>query len=266
MARFDGIGRVDDAARIISTDPCVCQGLGFVRVNVDIGHPLFGKAVACSCKQDAIKRVQAEAMMRKSGLTRNMTAQFTFAAFSPGRAMVPDAANADVVRQMMATALNTCRDYADKPIGWLVMSGLKGSGKTHLAIAIASAQLRAARGVYYNTAIATLNMLRGGYENNAHDDYVRFLRGVEVLVIDDLGAERRNDWTDEQLLDILDHRHIERLPVVITTNTTGEDDRIAPRLRSRMREGTAREDGFVKELVLPAGDYRPNVGFRKGGQ
>jgi len=239
--------------------------MGYVRIPVQQGHPLFGKAVQCPCRQQAVKRDRAREMMRRSGLSQEMRERFTFAGFSPDKAEIPAGADADIVHGTMYDAQEVCQEYAKRPDGWLVLSGLKGCGKTHLAIAIAARQFAAARSVYYNTAIATLAMLRSGYENNEYEGYVKFLRTVDVLVLDDLGAERRNDWTDEQLLDVLNHRHLQRLPVVITTNTTGDDDRIAPRLRSRMREGIAVEDGFVKELVLPAGDYRPNVGYRKGG-
>ena len=263
--RWDGVSRIEEAAHVISGDPCVCEGMGCVRADVQVGHPLFGKAIQCPCKTDAVKRVKAVAMMQKSGLTKNMIGQFTFAGFNPWKAEPLDETDPEAAHKAMAKALDICRDWAAHPDGWLILSGVKGCGKTHLAIAIAGQQLRAARGVYYNTAISTLNLLRSSYEHNRHDEYIKFLREVDVLVVDDLGAERRNDWTDEQLLDILDHRHIERKPVIITTNVFGENDQIAPRLRSRMREGTAREDGFVRELALPAGDYRPNVGYRKGG-
>lgn len=255
------IQTTDQAAALIAGHPCVCGGMGYIKLPVELGHPLFGKAVPCPCKQEAIRRVRAIAMERQSGLSKAQIGRFTFASFRPGFVMVPEGSNEAEVRTAADVAKATCETWASHPQGWLVLSGVRGCGKTHLAVAVASAQLRASRPVYYNTVVGMLNQIRTTYEIGNHDEYVRGLREVDVLVIDDLGGERRNDWTDEQLFDVLDNRYVERRPVMITTNAAPGDMALSDRLASRLREGADVTGGFVQEVVLPAGDCRPKVAW-----
>lgn len=258
--RWLDVRSVNEAAIMISDGPCVCGGMGFVRITgVPVGHPLMGKAIPCPCKQNEMKRARAIKLQERSRLTNRMRERFSFQNFEPGFAVAPDGADAEAVRSTMALALETCKAWARHPRGWLVLSGTRGCGKTHLAIAVASEQLNAARPVYYNTAVGMLDYLRSSYEQNVHTQYVESMKDIDVLVIDDLGAERRTGWTDEQLTDILDSRHLDRKPLLVTTNATGDDGTLPERLASRMREGAAVEGGFVQELVLPAGDARPKV-------
>lgn len=255
------IRTVEEAAELVRGRECVCQGMGYVRMPVEPGHPLFGKAVPCPCKQDAVKRVRAEAMQRRSGLSKNALERFTFDSFRPGFAVVPEGADGSVVWSETDRAKAACQAWAERPVGWLVLSGVRGCGKTHLAVAVAGRQLAASRPVYYGTATQMLNVLRGSYEQNAHESYIRDLQRVDVLIVDELGGERRTDWSEEQLFDVLDHRYIERNPVMLCTNAAPGDGSIQARLASRMREGVDRSDGFVTEVVLPAGDCRPKVGW-----
>jgi len=72
-----------------------------------------------------------------------------------------------------------------------------------------------------------------------------------VLFLDDLGAEKRTPWTDEQLFSLLNHRCIHRLPTVIGSNC--RLDELEERIASRMR------DGSLSEIIVMAGrDQRPS--------
>jgi len=262
MTDLSGVKIVDEAAALIASSECVCEGMGYVRFRVPLGHPLFGKAIPCPCKQDAIKRVRGLALQRRSGLSQNARGRYTFASFRPAFSVVPDGMDAAEVHQAMAAAKQACENWAATPSGWLVLSGGWGSGKTHLAIAVAGRQLDAARPVYYGTAREMLDLLGGGYRDGNYETYVRDLRQVAVLVVDEMGGERGTEWTEEQLFGVLNWRHQERKATMLCTNATTGDSTISGRLVSRMREGVARADGFVKEIVLPAGDCRPKVGWR----
>jgi len=59
---------------------------------------------------------------------------------------------------------------------------------------------------------------------------------VELLVLDDLGAEQRTPWANEKLFQLLHHRYNAMLPTVITSNRMaleGRDHRIVSRLHDR---------------------------------
>ena len=58
---------------------------------------------------------------------------------------------------------------------------------------------------------------------------------VGLLVLDDLGAERTTEWTEEQLFQVIDARYRGKLPLVVTSNAA--DGQIDPRVLSRLRPG-----------------------------
>ena len=70
---------------------------------------------------------------------------------------------------------------------------------------------------------------------------VRDCQGADLLVIDDLGAEKPSEWTQERLYSVVDHRYANRLPLIVTGNLppaklaeqTG--DRVASRLAQMCR-------------------------------
>jgi DNA replication protein DnaC len=63
--------------------------------------------------------------------------------------------------------------------------------------------------------------------------------GVDLLHIDDLGAEKRTDWVLEQLYSIINERWQEQRSIIVTTNLFDVDelrDQIGPRTVSRLHE------------------------------
>jgi DNA replication protein DnaC len=73
------------------------------------------------------------------------------------------------------------------------------------------------------------------------DGYLAFfdrLTSVDLLHIDDLGAEKRTDWVLEQLYAIIDRRYEEERSIVVTTNLEiGElEEQVGARTVSRIVE------------------------------
>ena len=67
----------------------LCGGLGYVRENVPVDHPHFGKLFPCTCKQAEVDRQRAERLRAVSNLTH--LAHMTFDAFVPeGYGLSPD--------------------------------------------------------------------------------------------------------------------------------------------------------------------------------
>lgn len=114
----------------------------------------------------------------------------------------------------------------------LVLVGPVGTGKTWAAAAAARCRFGAGQSVAWWPVVDLLAALRPGGDEAAAAD----VRSVDVLVLDDLAAHRATDWTDEQLLGLVDHRWSHLLPIIATTNadvanTGGAMD---PRLHSRL--------------------------------
>jgi DNA replication protein DnaC len=79
------------------------------------------------------------------------------------------------------------------------------------------------------------------------------VREVEVLVLDDLGAQQPSPWSNEKLLQILNYRAMYALPTIITA-IPKEFQGLDERLRSRLTD-----DKLITRVIFEqVKDYRPN--------
>ncbi len=137
--------------------------------------------------------------------------------------------------------LRIARSYAEDPAGWLLLLGPYGTGKTHLAAAIAQhRQYDMGEEVRFLTVPDLLDYLRVTYDpdiKSSFDKRFQAIRNVSFLVLDDLGTENATAWAKEKLFQLLDHRYVARLPTVITTAKKLEkiDERIASRVLDERR-------------------------------
>lgn len=243
---------------------CACQGAGWVRVNFPVGHPLFGKAIPCVCQRDASKRQRAERLRSRSGL--GLASQLmTFESFEIGRACLPDGQDGQAARKLLTGIKKACQEYARRPYGWLMISGVYGCGKTHLATAIANTALGQDMPVYLATVPEMLDVLRDGIKDDSTAQWLDMLQQVDLLILDDLGQGQVTDWGREQVYKILHYRHRNNLPVVITTNLTLDEigKAFGGAIASRLSDGAQVADGFSRVMVLPTADYRPQRKARR---
>jgi len=180
-------------------------------------------------------------------MTRERMAPFSFERFRPAGHGLRGAA-----RQNLEGAFRLTRGWAEEPDGWLVLLGGNGCGKTHLAAAIANYRLEQGDTACFANVPDLLDELRRSYGPDAgerFDAVFTRLREVPLLVLDDLGAHHSSPWAQEKLYQILNHRHLGRLPTVVTSNAEIED--IERRVRSRLADINV---STVFEITAP--DYR----------
>lgn len=128
--------------------------------------------------------------------------------------------------------LKTCRDFAANATGFLVLQGGVGLGKSHLAVAI----MRAFKGGRMMTQNHFLLMLRETYRNERAPNPVELSKQARLLVLDELGVSTGGRDEFPALYEVLNGRHGEEVPTVLTTNVKIEEfvdafgDRIADRL------------------------------------
>jgi DNA replication protein DnaC len=125
--------------------------------------------------------------------------------------------------------------YSEQPSGWLVITGPYGSGKTHLAAAIANYQSALGNPPLFVMVPDFLDHLRAAFNPSSPTSYDRRfeeIRTAPLLVLDDLGTQSMTAWVREKLYQLFNYRYNAELPTVITTADKIED--IDPRIQSRM--------------------------------
>jgi DNA replication protein DnaC len=144
----------------------------------------------------------------------------------------------------------------------LLLIGMPGVGKTHLAVAILKACIvdRGAHGLFYTTSdlMALLRSTYTGDDTATESQVLHAMTAADILVLDDLGRERATEWRDEMLHLIVNTRYSERRLTLFTSNfeigadATDPDTlqvRVGFRVYSRLHE--------MSEFVhLDAADYR----------
>jgi DNA replication protein DnaC len=121
----------------------------------------------------------------------------------------------------------------------LWIQGDVGTGKTTLAMLVSKAALAAGRSVAIYSLPRLLNLLRESMDSQEGKlDYLDRLTAVDLLHIDDLGAENRTDWVLEQLYSIVNARYEAERAIVATTNLMPDElsERLGPRTVSRLVE------------------------------
>ncbi len=123
---------------------------------------------------------------------------------------------------------------------WLM--GDVGTGKTTLAMLVSKAAVEAGRTVAIYSLPRLLSRIRRTYDAEAgeqsYGEFFERLTQVDLLHIDDLGAEKRSDWVLEQLYSIVNERYESQRSVVVTTNLdqAALEEQIGPRTVSRLVE------------------------------
>lgn len=115
----------------------------------------------------------------------------------------------------------------------LLLYGPHGVGKTHLAVGILKAAIRTrgARGYFFETR-ELLRLVRDTYNRSVEETEMDVLAPVlkaDLLVLDDLGAERTSDWVQETLGLVVNTRYNERRATIFTSNLADTADSTDPR-------------------------------------
>ena len=103
----------------------------------------------------------------------------------------------------------------------LLFFGTVGTGKTFIAAAIANALIDKGYNCLVTNFSRLVNTIQGMYAGK--QDYIDSLNKFDLLIIDDLAAERDTEYMNEIIQMIIDNRYRAHLPLIVTTNLTSDE-------------------------------------------
>lgn len=223
----------------------ICGGVGYLRQDLPVGHQDFGRLQVCSCRHGEISQQIHRRLFELSNLEELQ--HLTFENFQQRGRIGLRPAQADTLE----LAYNQSHLFAENLEGWLLLQGDYGTGKTHLAAAIANFAVGMGVPTLFITVPDLLDMLRFSYDDPQASFEERFdqIRSAPLLVMDDFGTQNATSWAQEKLFQIVNFRYINRLPLVVTTNLMLDD--IEGRIRSRLEDPE-----LVSRVHIRVPDYR----------
>jgi DNA replication protein DnaC len=214
----------------------LCDGSGF---RIDAAT---NTAYDCRCRAQRVARAKAR------NLSAVIPRRYRDVAFE--RPPVTDINPAIV--QTVRRYVGAIDDQLDAGRGLWFM-GHVGTGKTTLAMLVSKAASDAGRSVAIYSLPRLLNEIRDTHRaERSHVDLLDRLTAVDLLHIDDVGAERTTDWVLEELYSIVNSRYEDKRSIVITTNILDREalcEQITARTVSRLTE-------MCDELPLLGHDHR----------
>ncbi|MCH7713442.1 MAG: ATP-binding protein [Chloroflexi bacterium] len=222
-----------------------------LRTRLEPPPGLFADVSEVSSRVFQLGRFNSRLARRIGDLSEEMQKRMTFASFDTNGNQ--NASQKD--RDILAFAKEAAEAFASSPEGWLLLTGQRGCGKTHLAVAIGGESLRQGRDVFFAFVPSLLDHLRATFSPDSpigYDELFEQVKTVPLLILDDLGAESSTVWAKEKLYQIVVERHEARLPTVITSAfDLDELEEAEPRVGSRLMD-----TNVVNWVPISAGNYR----------
>jgi DNA replication protein DnaC len=176
-------------------------------------------APCAKCSDEHVKAADAERLKRQG---------------VPSNLLAADFDNWKPANEQDEALLNAVIGFATARRGFLLMLGEFGTGKTHLAVAV----MRRFRSALMVKQSELLRRLRATYRDKAAIDPVDQAQGTPLLVLDEVGFSPGGRDELPMLHDILDHRHGNQMPTILTGNITLDrlKDAVGERMEDRLRE------------------------------
>ncbi|MDQ6804029.1 MAG: ATP-binding protein [Actinomycetota bacterium] len=217
----------------------ICDGSGFVF------EEETNTAYACGCRPQLVARAKAR------NLSAVIPKRYRDVAFE--RPPVTDIDRSVVAAvKRFAEAIDERLDAGDGI--WFM--GPVGTGKTTLAMLVAKAAIGAGRSVAVYSLPRLLNEIRETHRTDrSHIELLDRLTAVDLLHVDDVGAERTTDWGLEELFSIVNARYQDGRSITITTSILDRAalcERITERTVSRLTE-------MCEDLPLLGHDHRMDL-------
>ncbi len=182
---------------IVKIVPCICQCRA-------------AELAAEERQREAEKLQERIKRQRRAGFPKSDMQHWTFAA--------DDGADSRIMRAAKRYVDNFAQ-FKEQGKGLLLYGGV-GTGKTFAAACIVNALIDTGKPCLMTNFARVLNTLWSIEEKQA---YIDSFNKFDLLVLDDLGTERRSEYAQEQVFNVIDSRYRAKLPLIITTNLSIEE-------------------------------------------
>ena len=185
--------------------PADLQAQGFTK------HP-----VMCKC---AAKRREREEAERREYERMSYMTMLRSEAFRDVPAALWRFESAAVTTPQLEKARGYAQNWDDfKKAGiGLLLFGNVGTGKSYAAGCVANALIGCLESVLFVGMSDVVNRMQGNFGAD-RDSYMTSLMRPELLILDDLGAERNTSFGKERVFDVINRRRLTGKPMIITTN------------------------------------------------
>lgn len=236
---------------------------------------LFGRirTPMCLCKCEAEKR-DAEEKERKRIERMQEIAQMRKIGFPESEMHGWNFASDDKTNEKITGVIKRYADNFDVMKGrgkGLLLYGSVGTGKSFYAACVVNELIDKGYPCLMTNFARLVNTIQGMFEGK--QEYIDRLNKFDLLVIDDLSAERDTEYMNEIIFNIIDSRYRAGLPLIITTNLTADEiknpaDIKKQRTYSRLLEMTipvevAGTDRRRKKLVNDFAEFSDMLGLNE---
>ncbi len=224
---------------VVEPDPNVCpdcHGRGW-KVVADGGA---GKAVRCDCQ----KRDRGREYLALAGIPdRYRHCRLSNFQTTGAGAVASHLLKAKTISQRYVDGFFDPEENRFRETG-LIYIGNPGNGKTHLAVAVLRELIERyrVRGRFVDF-VALIHQIRSTFDPSSAESGHEILDpviGAEVLVLDELGAQKPTEWVRDTLYLIINTRYLRRLPTIFTTNYRLEAQASGRRTGARETRGEER--------------------------
>lgn len=245
------------------------------------GRILEGECPEClqeRVEQERIENLKAmaeEARQRKVDYERRCLERRISSSLIPHKYLTRSFDNYRAETPAQQKALAACQRFAEdfddyqRTGAGLIMTGRPGTGKTHLACAIANRVIEQGHTSVFITASKMIRKIRETYRRDSEfteQQVIDSLRDVDLLIIDEVGVQRGTESEEHLLFEVLNERNSVFAPTIILSNLTAEEIKsyIGERAMDRLREGGGKLVVFdwdsyrarvAKDSDLPGSEY-----------
>lgn len=243
---------IEDTDIVISTEICEKHGDFECRTRIYTGTIIKippRPSICPGCMRDELIKLQAEKIRIDEDFRKRNVERLLDSLDIPNRFLSCTLQNYEPVNDDAQRVLKVCQAYANrwterlKKGGGLVMCGKPGTGKNHLALAIARHAITEHQSsAVFTTALKIAREYKSTWSKGStrtEDDVIRYFTKPDLLIIDEVGVQFGSDAEKLIMFEIINTRYERMKPTILISNQTKEELAafIGERVIDRMSDG-----------------------------